>query len=298
VTEPSRSKPAIVSVVIPVFNNEATLAEQLDALSVQDYLDPFEIIVVDNGSTDGSKRVALGKAGSLKNLRVVDAPRKNTSHARNVGARAANGELIAYCDGDDVVSEKWLSSLVEQAVHYDAVGGKLDSTLLNDEAAARWRRADRPRKDGLSMALDFLPYGVSSSFAAWADVLDDIGGWDEGFTSSAGMDVEICWRLQLKGYRLGYAPGALVHYRLRHSLRDLFRQGLTYGTADVLLYRKFEQQGIRRNTPREVLLVWKSFLLSAPDLFKSRELRGRWLWKVAYRAGRLRGSIVYRTRFL
>lgn len=294
---PTRAKPRMVSVVVPVWNEEAHLGEQLDALLSQDYPDPFEIIVVDNESRDRSRSIALAKAAASSRLKVIDASRKGVSHARNVGVAAAAGDLVACCDGDDVASNTWLVSLVEQAILCDAVGGRLDSALLNTESVVAWRGVGVRRTEGLPLALGFLPYVPGGTFAIWADVLRDIGGWDEGF-NGGGEDVDMSWRLQLHGYSLCHSPAALIHHRLRNTLRGAFRQRRAFGKADVMLYRKFGELGVERQTVRQSLVAWRSILISIPDLFRSPALRGNWIRRFGYRWGRLTGSISLRTRFL
>jgi glycosyltransferase involved in cell wall biosynthesis len=283
-------------VVVPVLNNAATLPAQLDALLAQDYDGPFEILVVDNGSEDASIRLVEERAVQNAKLRLVDASsQRGVNHARNVGSAAAAGELIAYCDGDDVADKSWLSALVERAVDCDVVGGRIDVELLNEPTAIKWRT--EPPNDRLPVALGFLPYGLSANLAIWVDALSAVGGWDENFVLGA-TEVDICWRLQLRSYKICFAPDAVIHYRLRNKMTGLVRQGLRYGRGDVRLYRKFRQHGIERNGWRFLAITWARLIRSGPDLWRSREARGRWLNLVAFRFGRMWASLRYRTLFL
>src|SRR5688500_9296124 len=97
------------SVVVPVRDGAATIGEQLAALAQQDFPGSWEVVVADNGSRDGTADVVRSFRDRLPGLRLVDASaRPGASHARNAGAAAATGEVLAFCDADDVVDPGWL----------------------------------------------------------------------------------------------------------------------------------------------------------------------------------------------
>ena len=103
--------PPRLSVIIPAHNAASVLGEQLEALRVQEGADPFEVLVCDNNSTDSTAQLALDEARSL-DLRVVDASGPaSASHARNRGAVAAAGEILLFCDADDLVDPHWVVEL-------------------------------------------------------------------------------------------------------------------------------------------------------------------------------------------
>src|SRR5438045_2944663 len=107
-----RTPPRLVSVIVPVRNGARWLGQQLAALERQRYGGRWEVVVVDNGSSDGSAAVAGDWAGRLA-LRTVGANRRRGINvARNAGAAVACGDLLAYCDADDQVAPGWLEALV------------------------------------------------------------------------------------------------------------------------------------------------------------------------------------------
>ena len=123
----------MLSVVVPVLDCETMIETQLDALAAQDYKGDWEVLVVDNGSTDGTIEVAKAYADRLPNLRIIDASsRRGVSHARNCGARAADGDLILICDADDRVRPSWVRKMAEASRTLDIIGGYLDTKQLND----------------------------------------------------------------------------------------------------------------------------------------------------------------------
>src|ERR1700678_1621886 len=126
----------MISVVVPVRDGLPWMEEQLRALVEQESPQPWEIVVVDNGSTDQSLAVARRWAESEPRIRVVDAPgASGPGAARNVGVRAARGELLAFCDADDVVQTGWLSAFAEPLAGADVAGGVFDNWSLNGVAA-------------------------------------------------------------------------------------------------------------------------------------------------------------------
>jgi GT2 family glycosyltransferase len=283
----------VVSVVIPVLNGAATIAQQLQALAGQTYRHRWEVIVADNGSTDGTIEVVRSWTDRLPGLRLVDASgRESTNHARNLGVAAAEGALLAFCDADDVAAPDWLAALVAGLEHHDLVGGRLDDVALNS-SAVRARRRKRGT-GGLPRPMGFLPHAVSANLAVRAPVLRALGGWNEDF-ARGGTEVELCWRAQLAGYRLGYAPDAVMHYRYRTTRRALAYQLYRYGRGEVQLYVAFRDRGVRRPSLVKAGVIWGWALVHVPDLLRSPAHQGRWLRTAAFRVGRLHGSIRFRT---
>ena len=204
---------------------------------------------------------------------------------------SAAGELIAFCDADDVVTPNWLAELVAALEGADIVGGALEHELLNDPATVDWRgggESDLPRPH------DFLPYAISCNCALRRSVWRELGGWSDRYWRGSGEDVELSWRAQLKGFRIAFAPGAVVHYRHRTGLRATARQVYGYAREEVLLLRDFRAEGASRRTAREVGASYLYLLTRLPYLFLTRRRRGFWVVQAADNLGRLTGSIRYR----
>ncbi len=285
--------PRLVSVVIPTYNATATLGAQLDALDGQDYQGPVEVVVSDNGSTDGLPQALAGRTSTLPVRRVDASDRRGVSHARNVGVREASGDLILICDADDVVAPGWVSAMVAAAADADLVGGPLDPSVINDGSDVAWRFPHPP--DRLPVKLRFLPYAHGCNVGVWRDVVDAIGGWDETY-GPGGEDVDFAWRLQLAGGRLVNVPAAVVHYRHRTGVRGLARQMAGYAEADVLLYRRFRADGARRRSTTAALRdVW--WLASRSVLTGRPDVRGLWMNRAGQLWGRVRGSWRYRVYY-
>jgi glycosyltransferase involved in cell wall biosynthesis len=282
--------PRLVSVIVPTFDAGPHLGEQLEALAAQDYEGPTEVLVADNGCRRGRRETARRWAGACPGARVIDASaRRGPAAARNAGARAAQGDLLAFCDADDRVSSSWLRVLVQSAAHADLVGGRLEGSLLNPARTC----ACYDMTDPAAPHLGFLPAAAGSNLAVWADTLTALGGFDE--KARTGEDIALAWRAQLRGY--AYAPSeALVHKRLPTSPSDAARRFFGYGRGDARLYRSFRRAGMPRRSWPEVkgvsLALINGFATAPEEVRDCRRNLVFWLT-----CGRLVGSVRHRVLF-
>jgi GT2 family glycosyltransferase len=234
--------------------------------------------------------VVEARRGAFQELRVVRTSRRGLNRARNLGARSARGELLAFCDADDVVSPGWLAALVAAAREADLVGGTLDLETLNPPSVRAWRPG--VPLAALPVAHEFLPYVPGGNCAIWADVARALG-WDESFRFGSS-DVEYGWRAHLAGYRLGFAPDAVIAQRFRSRLAPTLLQHVRYGASVPHLYRRFGPLGMRSPGPAGALQTWRRIARTTPDLLRSPERRGHWLRFTAVSVGRLGGSVRWR----
>ena len=255
-----------VSVVVCNYNGARTLDETLRSLEKLDYPD-FEIIYVDDGSTDESLSIAERHS---ERIRIISQRNQGLSVARNIGAQAATGEIVAYIDSDAYADRDWLRHLVTSMNSGSYAGGGGPNLT--------------PASDGLTAQLiGFCPgnptyvlkdnvraehvAGVNMAFRR--DVLLEIGGFDPVHTR-AGDDVDICWRFEDAGFRLAFSPAAIVWHHRRPSIRAYLRQQLGYGEAENQLERKHPERfnlggyirwsGRVYAAPRRVSAVFRPFI--------------------------------------
>lgn len=279
VTEPR------LSVVMAVYNGLPGLRQQLQALDAQVAAPPHEVVIADNGSTDGSLAVLQEWVASRPTATLVDArARRGQSYARNVGASASSGALLVFCDQDDVVSPGWLAAFDRARGSAALLGGSLETESLNDRRTRAWRGShDRHR---LAVSQGHLPYALGCNIAVQRDVFEALGGFDEDLVGG-GEDVDLCWRAQHAGHTLAKVPDALVAYRFRSGLWATVRQSYEYGRADARVAAKHRGQGLGQAPWTEYAraVVWLS--LRVPYLVMGDVRAGLWLRFAAQRLGRL-----------
>lgn len=195
----------------------------------------FETIVVDDGSTDGTADFVRH---DFPWARLIELPPCGLSAARNAGAAAARGAILAFTDDDCEPDPEWLVRLarIHQTGRFSAVGGpNLPPEPQSMAEAVVGAAPGAPSHVMLDdEEAEHLP-GCNLSVTKAA--FDAIGGFDPRF-HTAGDDVDFCWRLQDAGYRLGFAPGAFVWHHRRPSIRAFLRQQAGYGRAERLLIAK------------------------------------------------------------
>jgi len=232
----------VATVVIPTFNAAATIDLQLACLAEQDADFAWEVVVADNGSSDDTRERASAWADRLR-IRVIDASaRRGPAAARNIGASHAASPLLLFCDADDAAEPDWVAALTTALRSADAAAGSRRYDRLN---ASPHGPSDWPEPFYRKEPLAHLDAASSHNLGVRTDVFRALGGFDE--VLSAGEDVDLCWRLQLGGYRLAAAPEAVMQIRRRTGVVATFRQAFAYGRADRLLATKFAH--VRREHP-------------------------------------------------
>ena len=270
----------MISVIVAVRNGLPWLHEQLDALRSQECSSPWEIIVADNGSTDGTIQVAQGYAAQDSRLRIVDASRvKGPAAARNVGVGAASGAILAFCDADDVVHPGWVESWAHALSDADVAAGRNDTWSLNGTPTPQ---PAVPKPPPQAQQFGFLEAAGSGNMAVRREPFEVVGGFDEDL--HVGEDTDLCWRLQLSGYRFAIGSGVISRRESSGTL-GLLRRSIDYGRCGPVLYRRYRSEGMRAD-PYGALRAWAYLIVSLPKLVDPR-FRRTWARVAGWRMGRL-----------
>ena len=280
----SGEHPVELAVIIPCHNEEATLSQQLDALTGQSFDGAWEVVVVDNASTDATAEVARRYAD--RGVRVVSADGgRGIAYARNRGVEATTARSVVFCDGDDVVSAGWVAAMGAALREHPFVTGTVDSGLLNPPDVA----ASRPShsKDRLP-TFGSIPFGRGNNSGLHRTVWLEAGGYDEAFPGLE--DMELSLRLAARGIQPVLVPAAVVHYRYRASAGDLWRQGLFYGRGRPVMAKTARELGLPGPSRFEGLRSWGWLLVHLPSL-RTHTGRLQLLWIFANRMGVLRGAV-------
>ena len=210
----------LVTVIMPVHNGERFLRPALESLDAQDY-EPFEVVLIDDGSTDASAVIARG----FPRIRYVYQENQGQAAARNAGLRLARGEFLAYLDADDLIPPHKLRRQAEYLVANPDVGCVLGRQQVMLEPGV-----DPPEwltRDSIFGDLDGIPF-VSAMIRT--QLLRDVGGFDSSYRFAEDRDLFV--RLREHGVRIDVIPeillfrrfhGENVNFRLRPQKHPLLR---------------------------------------------------------------------------
>jgi glycosyltransferase involved in cell wall biosynthesis len=221
---------ALVSIIIPAHNASNTLAACIEACVRQTYR-PVEIIVVDDGSTDDTPRIARTYP-----VHYVRQEQRGPAAARNRGAHEAKGVILAFTDSDCVPAEDWMVQLIEGLDEDVAVvGGTYGianpgielARMIHEEIVLRHARYDEH--------VDFLG---SFNMAIRRDAFDRVGGFDETFRAASGEDNDLSYRLTEAGGKLRFMKSAVVAHYHPTRLWPYLRAQARHGFWRMKLYAK------------------------------------------------------------
>jgi GT2 family glycosyltransferase len=222
-----------VTVVICSYNGSRTLRDTLEGLTRVQYPN-FEVIVVNDGSTDATPAIA-----AEYDVRLINTDNRGLSSARNSGWQAASGEIVAYIDDDAYPDPHWLHYLAYSFMTGDWAGVGGPNIAPPGDGAIAGCVANAPGGPVHVLLSDreaeHIP-GCNMAFRR--DALAAVGGFDPRYRA-AGDDVDLCWRLQQRGGRIGFHAAAMDWHHRRNSLAMYWRQQKGYGKAEALLEQKW-----------------------------------------------------------
>jgi len=226
----------MISVVACSYNGSKTIRDTLIALATLPYPN-FEVIVVDDGSTDG-----LAEIVSEYPVRLISTKNQGLSNARNRGMLEAKGEIVAYIDDDAYPDKYWLHYLATAFENSDFGGIGGPNIAPPEDGPIADCVANAPGGPIHVMATDEVAEHIPGCNMAFRkEALLKIGGCDPIFRA-AGDDVDLCWRIQEAGYTIGFHPSAVVWHHRRNSIKTYWKQQQGYGKAEALLAQKWPEK--------------------------------------------------------
>ncbi|VVB99082.1 Glycosyltransferase AglE [uncultured archaeon] len=227
----------LASVIVPAYNSEKAITECIKAIRSQELSDgkiDFEIIAVDDGSTDGTA-AAAEKAGA-KVLRQQNA---GPAKARNLGARNAKGVTLLFTDADCVPEKNWLREMLKPFADRDVVGVQGAYATRQRSLVARFVQLEiEERYERMQKHAQSLDWIGSYSAAYRAKDFFGAGGFDESFPKASGEDPELSYKLAKKGKKLVFNPSAVVYHTHPDTIWKYFRTKFYRAFYRIPLYSK------------------------------------------------------------
>ena len=293
----------VASVIMIVRDDEAHVGGQLAALAAQETDVPWELVVVDDGSTDRTPDIIAAALPGFADARVVRRPAAHSvAGARNTGAAAARGEVLLFCDSDDRVAPGWIDAFVRAvaapvppgAERVDAASGCLDLEALNEPGIALVR--PEVAGEGLPVFCGH-PFAYGANCAWRAETFARLGGYRELFAGAAAEDVDLGLRAERAGMRIVPCPEAVLAYRFRSDPLAVARQYRNYERSLAAVWRDhFEpvpgRWWVHRTATRASWLV-----RHLPDTRADAAGRGRWWMRAGVLAGTVEGSARFGVRY-
>lgn len=214
-----------VSVIIPAWNEEEMIGRCLNSLAASCYPeDAFEVVLIDNGSTDRTLEIAQAFSTQLK-LTILQKPGVNISALRNLGAATSKGEILAFLDADCSVPTNWIENA---ALHLASepsgvIGGNIDIPEDSGWVARAWFKVGYAPRDGE------VTYVPSGNMLMRRSTFLRIGGFNEGIKTSE--DCELCFRARGAGFTVQeIREMAVIHWRTPQTLLEFYRREVWHGT--------------------------------------------------------------------
>jgi len=254
------------SVIIPAFNAGKTLPDTLLALKQQTVSpDEYEVIVVDDGSTD--ETVALAHRFGAN---CISQPNRGPASARNHGVRAARGGIILFTDADCVPDNDWIRQMTLPFRNERTVGVKGAYRTHQTKLAARFAQAEFEDRYDLLKKVAAIDMVDTYSAAFRREVFIKIGLFDESFPVANNEDTELSYRLCAAGYLMEFNPEALVYHRHPDSFAKYLRLKFKRGYWRMVVYRNYPGKAFKDTyTPVVIKLQTLTAALSLPVTLSS-----------------------------
>ena len=256
-----------VTVVIPAYNATKTIGDGLGSFARQSFpAAEVEIIIVDDGSTDGMPEYLEAYARSWgpeqPRLRVMRQAHQGPAAARNLGAEAAQGEFLLFTDADCVPHVDWIKEMVApfQSPGIAAVKGAYKTKQRS--LVARFAQAEFEARYRQLAAAEYVDVVFSYSAGFRREVFRTIGGFDTSFPVADNEDTDLSYRVATAGYKIKFNPAAIIYHQHPATLKQYLRKKHSRAYWRVMVYKRFPGKAIRDSyTPQTLKLQIGSVVL-------------------------------------
>ncbi|MBU2560059.1 glycosyltransferase [archaeon] len=254
-----------VSVIVPTYNNEATVRSCLDSLKGQEVKGEYEVLVVDDGSTDGT----AGVVGDY-DVKLLKQEHKGPAAARNLGAKNAGGDILLFTDADCTPERDWIEKMCAPFTDEAVVGVQGVYKTRQKSPTARFVQYEIEERYGIMSKAQRIDFIGSYSAAYRKGVFLAESGFDEKFPIASGEDTDLSYRLASKGHKMVFAQDAIVYHEHPSRITQYLKMKFYRAYWRVDLYRKTPVKTVKDTyTPQMLKLQIALFYLFVVSLFSS-----------------------------
>jgi len=237
------------SLIIPAYNAAKTLGECLKSAFDQTLSrDSYEVIVVDDGSTDETAQIARGFP-----VRLIQQSNHGPATARNAGAHHAQGDILIFTDSDCELDREFLRNMLEPFDHKDVMGVQGTYRTKQSEFMARFGQVEIETRYQQMARHQYIDFIGTYAAAYRRDLFISHGGFDTRFPLASGEDTEFSYKLHKEGHKLIFNPSAFVYHQHPSSLRHYLRVKFNRGYWRVYLYSLHPEKTLRDSyTPQSL----------------------------------------------
>lgn len=221
-----------VSVIIPVFNGDKTIAKTLESLNQQDYAGSIEIIVVDDGSKDNTNKIVT----SYRGVQYFYKDNAGPAAARNRGAQVAASEYLFFTDSDCIPEKQWIKKMMQgwSGERIAVVAGSYDIANLESRLAYCIQREILYRHHVLMP--EFPKSFGSYNFCVRRNIFNSSGGFNADYRYASGEDNDLSYKILAEGYQIHFMKDAVVKHFHPESLSKYLREQFRHGFWRAKMY--------------------------------------------------------------
>jgi glycosyltransferase involved in cell wall biosynthesis len=258
-----------ISIIVPVYNGEKTIAKCLESLASQETKRNYEIIAVDDGSADDTKKIIK----KMKKVRLMEQKHKGPAAARNLGAKHAKGSILLFTDSDCIFDANWIKEMTKPFRNKDIAGVQGRYKTRQKSIVARFSQLEIEERYERMSSRKYIDFIGSYSAGYRKDIFLSFNGFDESFPVASGEDPEFSFKLAEAGKRMVFNQEAVVYHSHPETISRYVKQKFWRAYWRILLYRKHPGK-IRSEsyTPQmlkaQIALAYLTLLLLPMALFE------------------------------
>ena len=271
----ARATKKMISVVIPTYNAERTIEESLEAITNQTLSsNEYEVIVVDDGSTDSTLRLAKKYP-----VLIIEQKHMGAAVARNTGVKSAKGEIIVFTDSDCVPEPDWVAEMVSPIRGNGIAGVKGAYRTRQKKLLARFSQIEFEDRYEKLRHYEYIDFVDSHAAAFTKEAFLSVGGFNPTFPVASNEDVDLSYKLAERGYQMVFNPDAVVYHYHPDTLWKYLRLKFWRGYWRMAAYRLHPKKVISDSyTPQmlkfQILLSFLTFGLIFSCFWNVKSLLG------------------------